>query len=237
MTDVATPAAAPAAGEGTSTPAPAPEAPKVEPGLRPAPGNLLADAPVDAPKVEPDKAPDPAKTDEPKKEAEPPKALDPKDYKLELPEGLKAEDPLLSKFLEGAAEAGLPQDKVQALVARVAPDLMRQVAEPYEAWNQLQTDWQSQVKADPEIGGARLPEALARISTLMDRFGDPGLREALTMTGAGNNPAIIKSLNRMALAMTEGKLVAGNPAGPKRDIAEVMYPHSGANAGPVGPVR
>jgi hypothetical protein len=107
---------------------------------------------------------------------------------------------------------------------------------PYEAWNQMQENWVKEVKADPQIG-PRLDEVKTTISRAIDGLNDPTLasqfREAMDYTGAGNNPAFIRTFYKLAQMVTEGKHIAGNgpsPAGQqgrqeRMSAAGAMYPN------------
>ena len=150
------------------------------------------------------------------------------EYKdLKLPEGVAADDALASPFLAEAAKLGLPQAQVEALLAQVTPKIQDALKAPYQEWVKTQTAWQSEVMNDPEIGGDNFATMKATVAKVLDNpaFCDPGLREALNFTGAGNNPVVIRSLFRMAQKLTEGGLVrTGNPAGTAKTAAQVLYP-------------
>jgi hypothetical protein len=206
--------------ETTATPA-TPEAPKPsgEPVSLPVvEKNLLGDAPS-ADKV----------AEKPAEGSFAPENYKLEDYKIALPQGIDAQDPVVGAFAAAAAESGVSPETAQRLVDAAAPELVKAMTAPYQAWKELQENWQTEVRNDPEIGGAKLDRVvLPTIARAMDRYGDPGLREALAMTGAGNNPAIIRTLYTLARMVTEGRLVQGNPASSGRSAAERMYPsHSG----------
>jgi|SRR5262245_17642695 len=107
---------------------------------------------------------------------------------------------------------------------------------PFEAWNTMQEEWVKQVKADPQLG-PRLNEVKTTISRAIDSMGDPTLasqfREAMDYTGAGNNPAFIRTFYKLAQMITEGKHVAGNgpsaasqrTPGQTTSAAGAMYPN------------
>ena len=177
-------------------------------------GNLLAEARADT-----------EATTDPAPEADTPDA--PVDYTFDLPEGIAKDDPLVSAFTAAVAEAKLPKDAAQAVMSALAPKVAEALQAPYRLWTEAQARWQAEVKADPEIGGTRLQPTLAGIAKMLDdaRYCDPGLRDALTATGAGNHPAVIRSFAKLAQAVTEGGMVpAGKPAPAARSAADVLYP-------------
>lgn len=151
------------------------------------------------------------------------------DYKFTMPQGIDAQDPAVSAFASAALDAGVSPETAQRLVDAAAPEIVKAMTQPYQAWKDLQENWQTQVRNDPEIGGAKFDRVvLPTIARAMDRYGDPGLREALAVTGAGNNPAIIRTLYTLSRMVTEGRPVQGNPAHGGKTPAERMYPsHSG----------
>lgn len=170
------------------------------------------------------------------KESPAPEPIKPEDYKLELPEGIAADDPLLVAFLEGAAKGGMDNESVQAVVSALGPKLAEQMAAPMKAWIALNETWQAEVKADPVIGGANLPATIRTVADAISLVSTPeearAAREALTMTGAGNNPAIVRLMHRMASRLVEKGAVQGNSPAESRSPAAVLYPsHNAAKGG------
>ncbi len=203
----------------------APEVPKVK-------TNILADAKAGeaAPETKDASEAKPEGEDGKKPEkAEEKPAFKVEDYKLKLPEGIDADSPLISAFVEGAAAEGISPEQAQKLAERVAPLIAQAGLKPYEAWKNLQEQWQAEVQNDPDIGGAKLESTVAGIAKVIDRFGGPdggvAARLALETTGAGNNPALIRFLANISKAVNESTPVkAGNPPG-KKSAAEIFYPN------------
>lgn len=147
---------------------------------------------------------------------------------FKLPEGVSKDDPTVASFLEAASAKGLSQEAAQALVDSVGPKYLEALKSPYKVWAETQTKWRDEVMADPEVGGTNLPQVRTSVAKLLDNpsFADPGLRDALKFTGASNNPAVIRSLYRMARALTEGGPVGGSkPAAASKSLAGTMYPN------------
>lgn len=228
----ATPAAPPAAG---AAPAPAaPAAPADDQSIlsgakapdtqTPAEGAKPPEAAKDG------KAADPAKPEGDKpKDGKDAKSGPPEKYEdFKLPEGVEIDKEKHEGFKTLARDLGLTQEGAQKLVDQHTAALKDAVEAPQKRWAELQTEWQSQVKADAEIGGAQFAAMKASIARAMDKFGTPGLRDALNMTGAGNNPDIVKFIARLSKASAEGTpVVPGGAAKPPRSAAEVMYPNQG----------
>jgi len=196
-------------------------APVVDPSVPAAPESLLNDKPAVDPAAEP------PKTDEPAQ------AIDPASYKVEgLPDGITIEDPLVKSFLEGAAKGALSNEAVNSVLAEIAPKVAEQLRAPYLAWKTTNDAWQAEVKADPDIGGAKLPQTIATIKKGIERFGgnaeqQAAINKAFNDTGAGNHPAVIKLLHSAFSKLVEGTPVVGSPAEQKitKNAGAALYDH------------
>jgi hypothetical protein len=147
------------------------------------------------------------------------------DYALTLPAGMDPGEPLFGAFKEIAAKHGLSLAAAQDIVDMVAPRISEALTQPYQLWKKTQDAWQAEAKTDPEFGGAEFARNMASIAKVLDQYGDPKLRDALNVTGAGNHPAIIRSFWRIAQILTEpSHVAAAKPASVSKDPAGVMYP-------------
>lgn len=144
---------------------------------------------------------------------------------INLPEGFTVDEKSRDSFLEIMNDDKLSgAERAQKLVD-LQTGLMQQMAEAnFKAWTDLQTQWQDEIRADPEIGGDKLDPALGGIAKLVDRYGSKELREAMDATGAGNNPHIIRFLHKIAKDLNEGGPVLGAPSESKESLADRMYP-------------
>lgn len=174
---------------------------------------------------------------EQKPAAETPPAFDP--TKLKLPEGFEKTEQF-EQFTNLAKEIpGLTGESAQKLFD-LHTAVVKQAAEASTAaWEKQNADWQAEIKADPEIGGTKLEGVLQTVSRVMDNadLTDPKFKEALNFTGAGNNPAIVRTLARWAKALSEGSAVSGNPPARNADGSVRNEPRNLAQAiyGPTGP--
>lgn len=141
---------------------------------------------------------------------------------LKLPEGFDAA-PELDEFKSVAQELGLKSDGAQKLFDLYAKHVASQNAALQQNWEKTNQGWIDEIKNDKEIGGARLDRTLQDVGRMLDMaqlsdgtqiFGRE-FREALNFTGAGNHPAIARSLARLASLLVEGSSVRGAP--PARD--------------------
>lgn len=148
---------------------------------------------------------------------------------LKFPEGSQTNEAITAKFLEITNGAKLPAEAVQQLVDLQA-NLAKEASEAgSKLWTETQAKWQDEVRADAEIGGQKLEENLSHVAKLIDRVsGDqaPAVREAFAMTGAGNHPALVKFMVKVAKELSEPAPVAGAPGNVSRDTASLLFPSS-----------
>ncbi|MBS0524323.1 MAG: hypothetical protein JSS04_11890 [Proteobacteria bacterium] len=123
------------------------------------------------------------------------------------------------------AETGLSQDQAQKFIDLAMARETAAAHKSVQAFVDLQNQWVSEIKADPDIGGDRLKASLASANRAIDRLGVPGLREALNLTGAGNHPAIVKAFVRLGQMIAEDRFRPGHTNRPQipRSPAEVIY--------------
>ena len=156
--------------------------------------------------------------------------------KLTIPEGMQKDDPLFSDFTNMAKEHGLTGRAAQSFIDLAAKQSAAASQKLLAQWDKQQADWQAEVKADKEFGGDKLAGTLQIFAKVANdpSLSDPAFREALAFTGAGNHPAIVKTLARWARALSEGGPVAGTPANGSRapaTIGEAFYGPTGPHAG------
>lgn len=91
-------------------------------------------------------------------------------------------------------------------------------------WETLQTDWRALCQKDPVIGGDKLPLAEAAIGKLLDVYGDAETRAIYDLTGAGNHPAMVKFLVKVAAKLNEaGPTPPPTAVSVDGDIASRMF--------------
>lgn len=165
---------------------------------------------------------------------EPPAPFDAE--KLTMPEGLSKDDGLWGDFTNLATKHKLPMALAEELVGLAAKQVQAVSQKQMALWDKQNEDWQAEVRADKEIGGDKLAGTLQIFSKVASdpELSDPGFREALAFTGAGNHPAIVRTLARWARALSEGGPVQGTPVATSRapqTLGEAIYgpngPHSG----------
>jgi len=155
----------------------------------------------------------------------------PEKYDFKVPEGMTVDDKIVQQFEPIAREHNLSNEAVQALVdfeaARVKSAGEAQAADlktERELWAKEQQKWITDLKADPDFGGAKHNEAVQASHKAIGAFADKDFVEWAKETGMGNFPPLVKLLSRIGRAMGEDKVHNGDPTVGKKTAAEVMYP-------------
>lgn len=147
---------------------------------------------------------------------------------LTLPEGMEFPEGTSEKFLEILNGEQSPQDRANALLALYGEQMRNAQEADSKAWDNMQDEWKKEVKADSDIGGDKLQPTLNNIGKLVNEFGTDELKQVFDSTGAGNNIHVIKFLNKIAGALTEGNFFKSStpPTGgnSEEEKARRLYP-------------
>jgi len=230
MSEASTPAVAPSLINPPVTPT-VPTPTEVTPSAAPAtpatftPDPTKSEAENAAAKATFDKAAADAKAAEDSAKANDTKLNPFKPEEIKLPEGMSV-DPALSKsFSDIINSSGVPRDVAQKLVDLQVQSMKAISEEGTRAWTETQENWRKEITADPMFAGENLTKHTTAISRLLDTHGSPEVRQAFDITGAGNNPAIVKFLAKVASTFTEGTLVQSNtPTGQATPLENRLYP-------------
>lgn len=157
----------------------------------------------------------------------------PEKYEFKAPEGYELDEKAIEAATPVFKELGLSQEAAQKLVDLYS-NMSKETAEaPYKLWQDMNKKWADEVKADPQLG-PRLDQVKQNVSRALDSIGDPALttafKEAMDLTGAGNHPAFVKVIDRLAAHFIEGKHVSGNNPSPHGQTAPGAAPQSAAKA-------
>ena len=136
---------------------------------------------------------------------------------FQLPEGFDFADDRRGATVDFINKYQLPPEAVKEFlelnsgwsVADVTAREAAQAEAQAKAWEATHSAWVEQIKADPQIGGDKLQATTSDIADLLLTFtldendqpnkaAETELREAFNLTGAGNHPAIVKFLARIA---------------------------------------
>lgn len=154
---------------------------------------------------------------------------------LKFPDDFEQSDEdktMLGEFVDVMNKPLTNHERAQALVdlqlkhAQLASEKASEAAT--KSWTDLQETWRNEVVADKTVGGDKIQKVLSGISKLLDNNSNgytSELRQVLDVTGAGNNPHMIRFLNTIAEQLNEGEAVPAN-AGDSGEIsvAEQLYP-------------
>lgn len=165
-----------------------------------------------------------------------------------LPEGVKLGDAEVGEFnkLMGEFQVGqkLDQATMQAFnqkaiefhLAQVQSAVKAHDDQGQEAWKAMRADWVKEFKSDRQIGGNRMNTTLGAANAMIERFGGSkeqiaALRQVMSTTGAGDNPAVIRLLHNIAKELGEGRPVpASVPKPPQLASRKTRrYAANGAN--------
>ena len=92
--------------------------------------------------------------------------------------------------------------------------------------------WRDSARADKEIGGERLSEAVKVAESAIKQFGDAELQSLLRSPtpdnpngmAIGNHPAVLRFLNRVGKAIADPTLLQGDAAPQTEGTLRRMYP-------------
>lgn len=157
----------------------------------------------------------------------------PEKYEFKLPEGFELDETVATEVSALFKDLGLSQAHAQRLVDFYSKQSQQAAEAPFKLWADTQKKWVDEIKADPQIGG-KLSEVRSTVARAIDGLGDTKLaadfREAMDITGAGNNPAFIRAFFKLAQQVTEGGHVAGNGPSPKGQVGPADRPASPGRA-------
>lgn len=142
-------------------------------------------------------------------------------YTPEVPEGYTMDQEALGAFRAIAKEAGISKTAADKLVGLYL-NKMEGIKAQHE---KAVSEWEQAVKADPEIGGAKLKQSLALAQKAV-ALGGPELKELLRSTGLGSHPAVVKWAVALGKALSEDSFTRGSEASGEVDIAKVLFPNT-----------
>lgn len=149
---------------------------------------------------------------------------------LTLPEGYTLPEEVGTAFADLINNGEMsPQERAQGLMDLYTKNAETQAAAAAEqqtaVWNDLNEKWRAEslalpeFKDNPDATAGNLKQALIAVGADNEFF------KALDLTGAGNHPAVMKTLLALAKPHMEGGSVkAGGKAASTVKAADVMYP-------------
>lgn len=205
-----------------------------------------AKTPTEAPKLNPDGTPVPTSTSttpEAKLDAaKSPATGAPEAYTdFTMPDGYTLDPKTIEAATPIFKELGLTQDQAQRLVQFHSEQMIAAAKGPEATYTAMRTDWQAKIKSDPDLAKAvngdktGLDAVKLDIGRALNAMGDATLanefKEAMNLTGAGDHPAFVKTMWKLASFVTEGKHVAGiSPSPHGQTDPSKAKPATGAHA-------
>jgi hypothetical protein len=144
-----------------------------------------------------------------------------------VPEGIEQDPVAMEQFGEVAKDLNLSQDQAQKLVDLYTKTTTDYSNDAWKTWETVQDDWKGQARNDKEIGGTEFDASIGHAKAFIQQFGGSGLKEALDITGAGNNPEIIRAFARAGKALADDSFHTGTQGGPAKSAEDVLYPSQG----------
>lgn len=141
----------------------------------------------------------------------------PDKYEFTPPDGAELDPKTIESATAVFKELGLTQAQANKLVEFQFARDAEIAKKPAEVYNQMRADWREAVEKDPQIGGQKLDETRAEIGKAIATLPAPlqkDFKDAMNLTGAGDNPAIVKAFLAFAKSVNESTkhVAGGNPS-------------------------
>ena len=151
----------------------------------------------------------------------------PDKYELALPEKSLVDGKRLDEIAAFAKAQGLSNKAAQAILQRENETLQTGIEGNDKALKARSEAWLTELKADPEYGGAKTNETVALASLAVARHGSPELAKFLEDTRMGNHPGVVKMLAKIMSLAKDDVIGTGGNAGVKpptpKSAAEKLY--------------
>lgn len=147
---------------------------------------------------------------------------------FKVPEGYTLDKATLEAASPIFKELNLSQDQAQKLVDFYSKTQQASAEKPYQDYIATRKGWADQVKAE---FGNQLPEIKATIGRALSTLPaetSKAFREAMDLTGAGDNPAFVKVFADLAKRATEGRPVTPGGVAPVTEPGKTARPTQAA---------
>lgn len=166
----------------------------------------------------------------------------PEKYEFKAPEGWdkqgwELDGEILDRAVPIFKDLNLTQDQAQKLVSFYALESQKQFESSGNLVDEMREGWRKEIKADPQIGHKLDSEVKPTVGKALEMLG-PKLanefRQAMDLTGVGDNPAFIRVFYELAKMVTEGGHVAARgvsrfgtvqPNARPETAAKALYPN------------
>jgi hypothetical protein len=135
------------------------------------------------------------------------------ELEVKLPEGTAIDEALLSGFKAKAGEAKLNSEQATAIATWWASEQKKQQDALVHGVQKQTEAWLTQIKSDPELGGAHFTDATSKARAAVVRFGGEKVRAVLNDYGLGNHPDLFRMFVDIGRSMAEDKAALGTAPG------------------------
>lgn len=172
----------------------------------------------------------------PPEPAKPELPVVPDTYTFTAPDGVTLDDAAIARVTPVFKELGLPQESAQKIVNAYNAELKSVETSILKHVEDTRAGWREAVMNDPMMAGKldTIKADLGRAKDLMPLDVRLAFNEGMTLTGAGDHPAIVKGFWILAKSMIEGKHVTAGgvseagqapPNSAPKTVASRMYPN------------
>lgn len=131
-------------------------------------------------------------------------------YKLTMPEGIEVDQDLLDQMSPIWKEKGMTHKDAQDLTDKYVEQRMKEADAAQTSWKDTTDGWAEETKTDKEIGGEQFKGNLQIAKNTLEKFGNPKLMDALTNSGMGSHPEIIRMLVKVGNSMSDDDIPTPN---------------------------
>lgn len=126
------------------------------------------------------------------------------------------DEALLEDFTGMLREDNLTQAQANRYMEFAGKLQEKWLGEITQAHVDMRAAWRKEAQTDPEIGGDKFAENLAKAKTVLNAFASDKLKEQLNETGFGDNPEFLRMMYKLGVVNSEHDFVkAGKPAAVK----------------------
>lgn len=151
------------------------------------------------------------------------------EFKLTAPEGMEDFQGEFDTFSSEASEwmqanpDATASDALKWAAEQQAAKVGKQTQDMSEAFTKQIETWESEAKADKDIGGDAFDANLATAKKAIDAFGDDALKSVLNESGLGSHPAVIKFAVKAGKALSDAPVLKTNGGDAKKSLADSLY--------------
>jgi len=141
----------------------------------------------------------------------------------EVSEGMQIDETVTKDYKEQALNLGLSQKQANGLFDWYNSKMLGAFE---EKGRNTENEYNKSVEALKVSWGTDYDKNIAVTTKAVNQFGGDELKQYLDDSGAGNNPKLIEAFFNIGKAMSEDKLISGEPGGPT-ELKSSVNPNTG----------